>query len=304
MIEPAIPEKEDQTAASRFYAENYERLYHKHLADSTVTDAIADVLKPIVATGDNILIVDLGCGIGDQLTCLSKALSLPLHHNIGVDISPAMHARHDTIAQSSTSDCWTFIEGDFTAEVTKNTILNHIAQSGVKHVVFLCLGNAIGHIEPDKYTSLASLIHSASESFCGAPLVHLFIEYRDGHQYRELHRPNAPVAASGRLGPNAYGSAEFLGQTSDFYAFYIREDIDENKYKVSLYALSMKPLTKESLNCGVSVVLIDNAFYVDDKKLFAALESHGMLRLPWETVSALETGKLVGLTSDASKILP
>ena len=277
----------EHAAAIRYYAENYERLYSTYLGDPCVTDAIQDALRPHIRSEAS-MIVDLGCGAGRQLSTLAAALDIPLSNCLGIDRSGAMHGRHDNDHLG-----WTFIEDDFTNSVGQDLILDKIRHVAPKDIVFICLGNTIGHIDPEHYAALANFLCNVKNQVCTVEATYLFVEYRDGEQYRKLCDPRSSHSIGGER-TNAYGSAEFLGQLgSDFYAFYVREDVGNKQYRVFLYSLGTNALAT-GVACTLSGLLINDAFYVDATRLFIALQDAGFETFAMNGRSALETGRLVG----------
>lgn len=277
----------DHVSGIRYYAENYEKLYSTYLSDPCVTVAIQDAVRPHIRP-EALMIVDLGCGVGRQLSTVATALNIPIANCLGIDRSIAMHGRHDYDHGG-----WTFIEGDFTTSNGRNAILDKIRGVAPEKIVFICLGNTIGHIAPEGYAELARFLYEVQGHVLTVKATYVFIEYRDGEQYRKLCDPLSSHSIGGDR-TNAYGSAEFLGQLgSDFYAFYVREEINSKQYRVFLYSLGANTQTT-GVACTLSGLLIDDAFYVDADCLCHAFQTAGFKSLIVNDRSALETGRLVG----------
>jgi hypothetical protein len=277
----------DPALAIRYYAENYEKLYSTYLSDPCVTDAIQNALKTHIRPPES-MIVDLGCGVGRQLSVLAAALQIPLSNCLGIDRSSAMHGRHDCDHLG-----WTFIEDDFMSQRGRESIIDKIRNVAPRDLIFICLGNAIGHVTPEYYDELARFLFDVSKQVSSVKATHVFVEYRDGEQYRKLCDPRSSHSIGGER-TNAYGSAEFLGQLgSDFYAFYVREEVTTKQYRVFLYSLGVNTLENKAA-CTVSGLLIKDAFYVDTTLLCGAFQQAGFTAFDVNNQSALETGRLVG----------
>ena len=86
---------------------------------------------------------------------------------------------------------------------------------------------------------------------------------------------------------------ELLGRLgSEFSAFYIREHIDDKRYRVFLYSLSEQPLDGR-LICSFSAMMIGNGFYVDEEMLIDSCQKGGLGVADLRAASQLEAGKVV-----------
>ena len=281
--------------ASRFYADNYEHLYHTYLSDPSLTQSIVGFLQPLV-NPDRTALVDLGCGLGMQLANLSLGLSIPLKNTVGVDESPGMRDRFRSTFDASGEQAPTFIEGDFTASSKQAEIIEHLKTLKITHVVFICLGNTIGLIDPEKYQTIADLVGAAGDAIQADAKTHLIVEYREGKQYRALCATSRPKQGD-TDDTNAYGSVELLGrQGADFIAFYIRDHINRKRYKVTLYSLSTKANSENGLTCSFSAMTISDGFYVEEQKLLRVCKTRGLVRMKLNAASKLEAGKILAFS--------
>lgn len=287
--------KDERTATvlhNKVYAEKYPAIYSGYLSKK-VEKLLA------IPTSKRVLVIDIGCGQGQQLRHFASINSNKTSIFLGCDCNQEMV----TLAKQSTASeprlhFYAFdVTTDATSIVKDISELCHASGEPIT-LYFTCLGNTLALIAPADYDALMDFIQTVIAT-TSPSLSNAFIEYRDGDKYsRWMGNGRTEVLVD--LG---YQDTPKAGKQTFAFQVVRPNDMKEQggsnlTYAVDIYLVEVQPhegATSHSTDASLQVISEPTAYFVNIELLLVKLQKHFItedLELPAHAASGLKCGSL------------